>query len=377
MELNRREALAIGLGLAFAGPAAAQPMPAEDPLDALARRGNRRFGSCVGGGTFADQRYRQLLIGQCGTLVPENELKWGRLRRRGPQDFNFSGFDPLIAFAGRHDMTMRGHTLLWHHPRWTPGWLATHDFGANPRAAAESMLRDHIARICTRYGRRIHSYDVVNEAVDNMTGTMRETPFSRAFGDSTAVVDHAFHVAREVAPAGTQLVYNDYMSWGPRGAPHRDGVLRLLEHFRSANVPVDALGIQAHIGGGDVDRVDNFASQDEAAWRRFVDAAVGMGFKLVITEFDCNDRNIQGDDDARDRAVADYARAYLDLMLSYPQMGDILAWGMTDRHSWLQGFSPRPDGRPLRCCPYDADYRPKPLREAIAAAFRTATPYAT
>ena len=35
----------------------------------------------------------------------------------------------------------------------------------------------------------------------------------------------------------------------------------------------------------------------------------------------------------RDRMVADYGRAYLDLMLSYPQLGDILAWGMTDRYS--------------------------------------------
>jgi endo-1,4-beta-xylanase len=33
---------------------------------------------------------------------------------------------------------------------------------------------------------------------------------------------------------------------------------------------------------------------------------------------------------------------------------------------------PRADGLPKRPLPYDDDYRPKPLREAIAAALRAA-----
>jgi endo-1,4-beta-xylanase len=74
----------------------------------------------------------------------------------------------------------------------------------------------------------------------------------------------------------------------------------------------------------------------------------------------------------RDRAVADYARAYLDLMLSYPQVRQVLTWGLVDNHSWLQTRSPRADGLPKRPLIYDAQYRPKPLREAIADAFRAA-----
>ena len=70
--------------------------------------------------------------------------------------------------------------------------------------------------------------------------------------------------------------------------------------------------------------------------------------------------------------VADYGRAYLDLMLSYPQLRDVLAWGMTDRFSWLNGFDPRADKSMKRGTPYDVDYRPKPLRAAMAAAFASA-----
>ena len=42
------------------------------------------------------------------------------------------------------------------------------------------------------------------------------------------------------------------------------------------------------------------------------------------------------------------------------QLGDILAWGMSDRYSWLQQRTPRADGLPKRPCPYDADFRAKP-----------------
>jgi endo-1,4-beta-xylanase len=59
-------------------------------------------------------------------------------------------------------------------------------------------------------------------------------------------------------------------------------------------------------------------------------------------------------------------------MLSYPQLDTVMAWGIVDHHSWLQKRAPRADGLPKRPTPYDKDYRAKPLREAIAAAFRAA-----
>jgi endo-1,4-beta-xylanase len=76
-----------------------------------------------------------------------------------------------------------------------------------------------------------------------------------------------------------------------------------------------------------------------------------MGYDLIITELDVHDKGLPAAIAERDRATADLARAYLDLMLSYDRLGDILAWGMSDRYSWLQGRSPRPDGLAKRPCP--------------------------
>jgi endo-1,4-beta-xylanase len=60
-------------------------------------------------------------------------------------------------------------------------------------------------------------------------------------------------------------------------------------------------------------------------------------------------------------------------MFSFLQLRDVLVWGLCDRHSWLQDFKPlRTDGIAKRPCAYDADYRAKPLRTAIAEALRNA-----
>jgi endo-1,4-beta-xylanase len=146
-------------------------------------------------------------------------------------------------------------------------------------------------------------------------------------------------------------------------------VLKLLEGFRKRGAPVDALGIQSHIRLLKPLTVAEIVRESEGPWRRFLDEVVAMGYKLEITEFDVNDKLAPTDALERDRMVADYGKAYLDVMLSFPQLRDVMAWGMVDRYSWLTDFDPRNDKTLKRGTPYDTHFRPKFLREAIAAAF--------
>ena len=150
------------------------------------------------------------------------------------------------------------------------------------------------------------------------------------------------------------------------------GVLKLLEGFRKRGTPVDSLGVQSHIRILKDAPVAEIVRESEGPWRRFLDEVVAMGYKLVITEFDVNDKKAPNDIIVRDQMVADYAKAYLDVMLSYPQLRDILAWGMVDRYSWLTGFDPRNDKSIKRGTPYDRSFRAKPLRAALAASFTDA-----
>jgi endo-1,4-beta-xylanase len=189
-----------------------------------------------------------------------------------------------------------------------------------------------------------------------------------------AFLDHMFHTAKAAAPHA-QLVYNDYMSWerGTEDETHITGVLKLLEGFRKRGTPVHALGIQSHIRILEDKPIAQIVRQSEGPWRKFVDEVVSMGYDLEITEFDVNDRKAPDDIGVRDRMVADYTRAYFDIMLSYPQLRDIMAWGMVDKYSWLTGFDPRADKSIKRGTPYDQNFRAKPMRDAIAAAFAGAT----
>jgi endo-1,4-beta-xylanase len=167
------------------------------------------------------------------------------------------------------------------------------------------------------------------------------------------------------------LVYNDYMSWEPGNDAHRAGVLRLLERFRRRGTPVDALGVQSHLITQGLPTASHVAAL-EGPWRAFLDAVTGMGYRLVVTELDVRDNMLPADIAVRDRGVADFTRAYLDVTLAYPQLTDVLCWGLADRHSWIEGFEPRRDRASRRPTLYDTALQPKPMRAAVAAALAAA-----
>ena len=225
---------------------------------------------------------------------------------------------------------------------------------------------DHVTTVCRHFGELPTSWDVVNETIDPATGAMRETVFTRVLGDR--VIDITFHAARAVLP-GTRLVYNDYMGWGAGDERHRAGVLRLLERLKRDGAPVDALGLQSHLGGESGLAGPN-APQPQA-WSAFLHEVTGLGLGLLVTELDVRNPAPQPPA-ARDAADAAFVRDYLDLTLGFPQVSEVLCWGMVDRFSWLRHEAQRPGAPPVRPLPYDDTYRTKPMREAIAVALRAA-----
>jgi endo-1,4-beta-xylanase len=238
--------------------------------------------------------------------------------------------------------------------------------GTNPRATAERITRSHVQNVARHFGTRIKSWDVVNEAIEPATGAIRRNILGDATGGGADIMDLAFRTAREELP-GTELVYNDYMDWG--STTHRNGVLNLLRGFRDRNVPVDTLGIQSHIGFYSSGTAQSIADAQIPQMRAWLDQVTGLGYKLIITELDVSDQNRTGTIEQRDADVATYGKAWLDLLFSYPQLKDVLAWGLNDKYSWLQSFQKRPDGLPVRPCPYDASAQPKPLYDAIRQSF--------
>ena len=371
MTISRRSMLgllAAGSALPFAGALAAAGKP--EPLKVLGQRKGLRVGNAIGGRDFRDPAYRALMARECNMLVAENEGKWQALEPR-PGQYNFGPADELYAWAKQEGMQVRGHNLVWQAEKWLPRWVNEYDFGTQPAQAAEQLLRRHIAAVCGHFGDAVYSYDVVNEAVDPATGELRANALTRRLG-AVEQIDLAFRLAREHAP-GAQLVYNDYMRPDLGSAKHRAGVLKLLHDLKSRGSPVQALGLQSHIGSWDE---LGSGPRYQQEWRSFLDEVTGMGLDLLVTEFDVNDRKLPADIAVRDAGVAALAKDYLDVTFSYPQCRDFLMWGMADNFSWLQGWyeAPRTDGVKMRPTPFDAELRAKPLRDAIAVAIEAMPP---
>ena len=88
-------------------------------------------------------------------------------------EFRFAAADEMFAWAKKEGMGIRGHTLVWQTPKWLPNWVNEHDFGANPRKEAERVISVYVTGVLKHFGRDIHSWDVVNEAIDPATGEHR------------------------------------------------------------------------------------------------------------------------------------------------------------------------------------------------------------
>jgi len=86
-----------------------------------------------------------------------------------PTSTDLSRADAVYSWASQRDIKFRGHALVWHGQ--APDWFAD----TPNRDAAIRALRNHVHTMCSHFAGRIHSWDVVNEAIGG--GGLRKTVF--------------------------------------------------------------------------------------------------------------------------------------------------------------------------------------------------------
>jgi endo-1,4-beta-xylanase len=373
MLINRRQALQLGLA-AFTGITATSLTKAihsndnpkrnfrvveQSPL--RKRAAARGFLSGAAGNyptLSTDAGLRNLFAQECSILVPENELKWDTLRP-AIDKFDFSKGDWLAKFARTHRMYFRGHTLVWNQA--LPGWFKEKVNQQN----AENILVEHITTTVKHYAGKVHSWDVVNEAIaipySNRPDGLHPSPWLELLGDR--YIDLAFHTAAAADPKA-MLVYNDrWLDYDtPRDNAQRAAVLKLLERFKRKATPVQALGIQAHLDGSDT----RFSPHK---LRTFLRDVASLGYKILITELDVVDKKLPVDIARRDRIVARAYEDYLSVVLDEKAVIAVLTWGLSDRATWHSNYNPRPDRAPVRPLPIDSNLKRKLAWNAMARAF--------
>jgi endo-1,4-beta-xylanase len=303
-----------------------------------------------------EPQYAAVVAAQANILVAENVMKWKGLRP-APDKFDFSGADAILAFASAHGQKVRGHNLCWHEalPDWFAGTVTTEN--------ARQVLTEHIKTVAGRYAGKLHSWDVVNEAIDTKSARpdgLRKSPWFDLIGPD--YIDIAFRTARQ-ADSTALLTYNDYgiETDTPDQTKKRAQVLELVSGMKKRGVPIDAVGVQSHLGATDPAPGNGL--------RDFVRELRRMGLQVFITELDVNEKKLAGSEAERDAAIARVYKDYVTMMVAEPNVDAVLTWGITDRYTWLNGpkFS-RPDGKPQRSLPFDADYQPAPAFFALRSA---------
>jgi endo-1,4-beta-xylanase len=211
------------------------------------------------------------------------------------------------------------------------------------------------------YAGKIHSWDVVNEAIqvsDGRADGLRNTPWLEFLGED--YIELAFRAAAKADPQAL-LVYNDYgFDYDTdEDEAKRTAVLKLLAGLKSKGTPIHALGIQAHLSSSET-------RFNPEKLRDFLAKVARLGLKILITEMDVEDKNLPFDLVARDRVVAGIYEDYLSTVLANQAVVAVITWGISDRYTWLTEYQPRFDRAAVRPLPLDIDFKPKLAWQAIA-----------
>lgn len=307
---------------------------------------NRRAGAALAAARLGESSYTTAAK-EFNYVTAENEMKWGTLEPSNNQ-YNYSGADQIYNFAVQNNMDVKFHALVWHNQ--LPGWVAS----LNSPQAVRTAMEDHIEAVMNHY-KDIKSWDVVNEAVltdsDNGQGNPRWRPsvFYNQLGDE--YIDVAFKKAREMAP-DAQLIYNDYSVDGL--TEKADFLYEQMQVLLDRGVPIDALGLQMHIGNP-----NNTPTPAEIAenMQRFAE----LGLDIVISEMDvnlCGGRTTDWQLEIYSGVIA--------ACVAQPACKDITFWGMTDKYTWLDGFAAAcSNGDKSRSLLWDNNYVKKPTYEAV------------
>lgn len=296
-----------------------------------------------------DPPWKALFIRECAMVVAGSY--WDQTRP-SPTTFDFNETDSMVKFATDHKMLVRGHPLVWYNA--PAPWMKETINQKNAR----QILVNHIKTVAGRYRGKIHSWDVVNEAIELKNGksALRKDIWSESIGPE--YIELSFRTAAQADPKAL-LVYNDTDL--EYSEAHQVAVLKLLEQLKSKGTPLHALGIQSHLDGSRTD----FNPQK---FRKFIRSVAKLGLKVMITELDVIDENLPLDINQRDRIIAGIYEDYLTTVLAEKAVISVTNWGLADRYTWINEYIPRKDKSPSRPLPFDRNLKPKLAWNAISRA---------
>lgn len=271
---------------------------------------------------------------QFSIITPGNELKpdfvldVSASRKLAKEDetavaMKFDAAKPMLDYCQANGIKVHGHVLVWHSQ--TPeaffrvGYKTDGEFVTREvmLARLENYIRQVMEYMAANYPGVIVSWDVVNEAIADGSGTLRESNWTKVVGDD--FVNRAFEIARRYAPEDTKLYYNDYNT--PE-TMKLQGIVKLLESL-VADGNIDGYGFQGHY---------SVTTPLPSKVRAAMEQITALGLRLRISELDIA---ISDNNETQLLTQAYRYKALFEIFLTYAdQIDAVQLWGVTDDLSW-------------------------------------------
>lgn len=262
----------------------------------------------------------------------------------------------LLNYCRDNNIPVRGHTLVWHSQ--TPDWFFKENFSDNGDWVSKEVMiqrmENYIKNVMEALAEQyptvdFYAWDVVNEAwtdggqprtAGSNNVTNGNSAWVQVFGDNS-FIEYAFKFARQYAPEGCKLYYNDYNEYidGKTNA-----ICEMATDLKAKGL-IDGIGMQSHLA-------TNFPSA--AQYKKALAKFAALGLDIQVTELDITTS------DTSEAGLETQAQIYSDIMDALVEYSDsisaVIFWGVTDDQSW------RASQLPLL---FDKDFKAKPAYYSI------------
>lgn len=248
-----------------------------------------------------------------GDLEPERGKP--RFGKDAPYIWRRPPPDALLAWCKAHNITPKGHPLLWHtiNPEWMP---------AEPDALHAAYIK-RFGEIAERYGNDIPIWDVVNESlVCPATYPL--------FSQDRAYVSWAFEQAHQAFPDDTLLMINEVMHASHKPV-EENAYLKQVKALLASGAGIEGIGFQFHFFSRDaLDKqfLADPAYTSDNLWQVY-ETFSALGLPLYITEI-----TIPGSGDNGPALQAEAVEHLYRLWFSIKGMAGITWWNLVDKTAY-------------------------------------------
>lgn len=281
-------------------------------------------GVAVNPNRISNAIYSEIYQREFNSLTAENAMKmksiFQGIDNMGNHIYDWSKSDAIVNYAEANDMNIHGHTLIWHEsiPDFLQNFSGTND-------QFQAVIETYITDVVNRYQGKVDSWDVVNEAIDDNSVSLRNTLFLNRMGKD--YVKKCFQFARN-ADANVMLFYNDYNLIFD--SKKQKSALALIDDLIKSDL-IDGVGYQMHI---------NYDFPSKSVIRSATNQIVKRQLLVHFSELDVK-VNPNGDIDQfiKNRALAQRNKVN-DVVTVYNNIPNkfkyaLTVWGLKDDDSWI------------------------------------------